>query len=193
MANDILDADVLADREFALRKGELMIWKGEPKPYFSISMAEVLVRDANVSAAAVLQFVMSLILICKVVYLVDGSDNVKSTVITALLLLIVMVPDVLRHIRKANTQYYLTTERVVIKTLYYLQKQQYTLELVDIMDVSYEGYKDGYGTLFLQMVRVGRRKTYDFFTGARRHFPTLELVSDYAAVKRQIDTLRSED
>lgn len=191
MTNDILDSDLMRDSGFALASGELLVWQGRPKRYFSVSMVEVVTRDANVSAPAVAQLILSVVLIFMLVYFLDGSDNLYNLLITLGLLLAALVPDGLKHLRKLKTDYYLTTSRLVICTLRHFMFKQHSIPLEQIKEVTYEGYKDGYGTLFIKVEASTKVRTYDFFTGARRHFPTLELVPDYATVKKEMDRLRA--
>ena len=182
MEEEILDDDLLNKNKFQLLEKEEILWKGEPKNYFSFTLFEVFGPYDSISLVTGFQ-----------VYILGAtflgtrdliSEGALSTAIIALgqAIIIVLLPDVLKHYRKVNTKYYFTNKRVVVETWKLGRREVVELFLDDLRQMTYQEFKNGIGVIFFIPKRKIRFRMRDFFASRKREYLTFELIPNVVDV-----------
>lgn len=179
----MLDTELLGRADIAFSKYEKVVWSGSPKKHLSIALFETLRRDESFSAIMVIE---SIVVLCLANQLFKLNLNIISLVFYGPLLLSIILFEASNNYRKSKTKYILTNKRIIIKTLKRFKIEVHEISLDEIGSTSCVGFKDGHGTIFLQLINPSEFKTYDFAAGYKRHHPKLELISNYKEVDHLI-------
>jgi hypothetical protein len=177
--------------EFNLEEGEEVIWKGAPKSYFSFYPIEVFRRDVANSWTTLFFILLVAGIILSYNYY-TGSKWLHFQIVAFLTLFIALVPDIIKNYRKRQTAYAVTNKRVFFQLWSWGWSKLHVLPLQDIKLIRYEEYKEKEGTIYFILHEQPKFKTRDFFSGARRHFPTFELVPKVHELTNKLKALKAK-
>ena len=185
----ILDADFFEDEILDLKKDEKVIWKGSPRKYFSITLLEIFGPYDSLSIITGYQIIGLILIYQKANGYIIAADY--ALLVPTILLggLILLLPDFYKHYKKVNTEYFVTGERVLIKTTKFFQPRLTWIWKSDLSRVSYQEFKNKSGTLFFIPKQKLNIKTRDLPGYRRRHFPTFEVIDNVLGVHKLINDL----
>lgn len=186
MYQDILDDDFHIMHDFQLKEAEKLVWKGNPQRNFAISLTNVIFRNTDVYFLAIVEAVLLIYTLIFLYFLFNGIllERMIGWIIGPWL--VILIAEGLTYYRKLQTEYFLTNQRVVIKTIWHFKNKLYEVPLKDIGDVKCSSYKDGYGMIYLITNKKMSFRTRDFYVSGKRIYPTLELVKDCKEIAKII-------
>jgi len=185
----VLDDDFFEDNSLDLKKDEKIIWRGNPRKYFSITFLEIFGPYDSLSIITGYQ-ILTLMIIYQEAKNKLFDDNYALFIGTIIIgSLIFILPDIYKNYKKINTEYYATGDRILIKTTKLFKPKLKWIWKSDISRITYQEFKNGSGILFFIPKRKSKIKTRDYFALRRRHYPTFELIDNVLDVHHLLNDL----
>ena len=188
----ILDHDFNQQIQGYLLEKEGIEWAGKPRPERTITLLE-LDSDYNVFTGAM--SVLGLIFGGMAIggYLFYTAANWTGFALTMLAgPCLILLPDILKHIRKKNTSYAVTKNRVFFNLWRWGKKSVHIIDLADVVKITWQEYEDKSGVIHFMTKGDPGFYTYDFLSGRRRDYPTFEMIPDSVALAERLEGLRRE-
>jgi len=194
---EILDFDMLtSDENFPLNsienmmdESEKLIWTGKPKYVFSLTPLEVGGHDVMLGPTNL--YFLGLGAFWFFSFKAYQDSNFFLMILSFVAgLAVFILPDIIKEVRRRRTFYVVTTKRVFF-VLSKLKKQSiHQLKLEEVHDIKYEGNKDKSGVLYLIPKNKVDFKTYNFFNGESRHYPTFENIEEVVSLWEKVKELK---
>jgi len=195
---DLLDYDILKkDYELSiediLADSEKFVWNGKPNYVFSLMPLEM--GGYDVALGPTNMYFIALAICWFKSYIAFGDSRILVAIIFFLLgLVLFLLPDVVKEIRRRKTAYAVSDRHVFFK-LWGLRKKHRIiakLKLASLVDVRMEEYNDKTGILYFLLKEQPAFKTFDFSSSASRHHPTFENIAEVASLRIRIIELKKE-
>lgn len=201
MKRQILDAPF--EEEIKLRvplelsEEETVLWKGIP---LMSSSAFDKYHPKNLDGKAK-KYTLVILAICFGLMFswtfVQNIQHVFYTIFTALFIaFIIFIPDLHLLLRRKNTRYVLTSERIIFYLWYWGRKSTHYIPLEEVRSVSLsrsiEIPKAGNIYFVTKAMFTPDFYTYDFFNDEKRRRPTLENIKDVEHVNTLLEKAISE-
>lgn len=189
----ILDKDFNTDFQQFLFDQEPVLWEGSPNRNFSITLLELGgYYDVAMGPTSILGFVLAGI--AYGVYTFYSQGKILESILVIILGIgLIILPDILKWIRKKNTKYAFTENRIFFKLWRWGDESVHILDFNDIGKITYEEYKDKSGIIYFLPKKPLDFHTHDFETGGRRFYPTFELVSNAIELRNTLENIRKEN
>lgn len=195
---DLLDYEILKKHhelsfEDLLTDEEELIWSGKPKYEFSLMPLEVGGYDVALGPTN-MYFIILAICWFKSYVAFNESRIVIAVLLFLLGLLLFLIPDLVKEIRRRKTAYAVSNMHVFFK-LWGLRKKHKALakiKIENLVDLRMEEYKDKSGVLYFLLKEQPTFKTFDFSSGATRHHPTFENIEEVTSLRSKIIELKKE-
>lgn len=192
--DEILDNELFQGFQQYLFDKEKILWEGEPNLKFNIVFWDKVKNDGTRSNPLHTKLIYlsawtMIFLISKIFFNSGRGDNILAIVIG---LAFIIVLDVLKYLRKKNTRYAVTCNRVFFQLWRWGKKSIHFVDFADIGKITYQEYNEKTGIIhFLPKKPIGFC-TYDFETSERRFYPTFELVPNVIELHKQLEELWME-
>lgn len=166
--------------ESQLLINEEIIWQGRPQKVFSISAFETDTKfdpiegyTNAITSILFFTFFFSILFYMKELYIL-----MVLVILSGIAMLV--VPEILKTRRRKETEYLITSERIIFKLWWYGKTSFHSVKLKDLKNVIISPQPSGIGTIYLICKRndLIDFTTYDFNSGEIRHQPTFELIKD---------------
>jgi|GEM_PF-2772638 len=190
--DDILDDDFSQLIQEYLMEKEGIVWRGKPQSQFTVTLLEFDgYFDVMTGPSSVIGYVFGGMAIGG--YYFYTKANWTGFVLTMLIgIAIILFPDVIKNIRKKNTRYAFTKNRIFFKLWRWGKRSIHFIDLADIEKISYQEYKDKSGVVHFMSGKPFGFHTYDFLTGRKRDYPTFEMVPNVIELTERLEELRKE-
>lgn len=187
-----IDDEFNSELQNLLMEKESVIWKGKPKPKFSITILELgFYYDVASGAAGV--FGILLFVIFLVTYLFYMAGNIIGVFLTILIgFILIILPDIIKYERKKHTKYAFSRNKVFFQLWRWGNISYHAIDLADVGKITYQEYKDKTGVIHFLPKKPFDFYTYDFITGSRRFYPTFGMIPNAIEIYEQLDALRKE-
>lgn len=191
-SDQILDHDFNRLIEPYLLEKEGVEWAGKPRAEFSVTLLE-LDGDYNVFTGAMSLFGLILGGMTIGGYIFYTTSNWTGFALTMLTGVgLILLPDIIKHIRKKNTRYAVTKNRIFFNLWRWGKKSIYIVDFSDLVKITWQEYEDKSGVIHFMTKDDPGFYTYDFLTGRRRDYPTFEMQPDVVELWNKLERLRME-
>lgn len=191
--DEILDNEFSQNFQKYLFEKEGMIWEGEPNPRFRTMVTDIITYE-NHNGSYLLPVILLTLWLVMVIFdilLSSGFGSLKSIVII-IIGIALLAPGILKHIRKRQTKYAFTRNRVFFQLWRWGKKSIHYIDLADVAQIIYDVLPDKSGTIHFLPIKPFDFRTYDFVTGEMRFYPTFEMVPNVIELYTKLEALRQE-
>ncbi len=190
--DQILDSDfnqLIQEQHFQMEGIE---WEGKPMYKFSIALLESGgYFDVMAGPSGLIGFLLGGIAVAGFVFYNKGSwVGVALSIVVGTG--IIIFPDIVKNIRRKNTRYAFTKNRLFFKLWWWGKESVHYIDLADIGKISYQEYEDKSGTIHFMSNKAFDFYTYDFLTGRRRDYPSFEMVPNVIELRDKLEKFRLE-
>ena len=166
MKNQILDELTQHSLPDFLKKGETILWEGQPK--FKTKFFSVLLGDR------------------KALTLIASFLGLIFLIYFCLIFLIPILLGILlsNFIKRKKTVYFITNQQIIFQLWRRGKKQFHQIPFSAIQDLVIQEDRENYGVIFLAIKNPQSLQfdTYNLRSGKRRHQPTFEMIEDVREV-----------
>jgi len=162
---------------------EIIVWEGKPKYKARWAFLEIFFSGNNI----LLMFAYPVLLFLSALGFIQYYGEQNYTMLTLIIfinLLILFGIEIHKSIRRKNTHYVVTEDKIKISDYWYGQKLKQEVPFSNIAKFYLEDYKDGIGIIHIFIKDDSERhfKTRGFFSGMERHHLTFEDIENAATL-----------
>ncbi|MDA9774215.1 hypothetical protein N9B82_04585 [Saprospiraceae bacterium] len=168
-------------------KGEKLIWEGKPQYKARWAFLEIFGGGAETGPYMAVLPVGLILIVIALIKAINTGEYLFICLWTIALFLLLFGAEFHKMIRRKNTKYVVSDQKVSIHDFWYGVKSKNEIELSNISSFYLENYKGNCGIIHIYVKEAKTFSTRNFWSGSQRALITFEDVANASEVIKILD------